>query len=684
MSLEDIVMNSKDLTDREGLDAGGFGMVSLCLHRTCGLVVLKKVYTGYKNPKDSTALLEEGKIMHRLNHERVVKLLGIVLEMENYSLVIEYMQKGNLLAVLKQVEVPVSLKGRIVLEIIEGMAYLHSQKVVHKDLKPENILVNDDFHIKIADLGLATLKTWSRLVVEETRRRSRTNSKTAEDNAGTVYYMAPEHLRSVHTRATEKTDVYSFGIVMWVIYTGKEPYEDAINNSQLINCVINDDRPRLEDLPEDCPKEAKELMQKCWAKEPKDRPMFTECDKIFRKFFTCNQEQNVERDVADIKAKFPDPRPSIQRMESLQTDCDAEPPSIQPRDQPHSLHSSQGMMTTNSENEQIFKPSFNIPAEYEEPKEEVILEKKLQVELNYHQLGSRLDNISSPSYTEFPIQSSGMDSGRVFLGEPRNNASRVSDQFARQPEIPAFLTPYNFENRVLNQDIYGPDTRQEAYLQSQAPYMSVKPWHIPAGHHEPSQVPYHSVGIGQGPGPSLVPSTPTNPVPESSVINSYNIQQQQVRYLADMAETRDKMLNLNISNTKAVQIGNNNFMSIDAERPRTIQQSRNQVNRNLSYYEQHGVFESTSLLTEKQLQFLRDNVSRKWKLFARKLGFREPEIDEIDHDYDRDGLQEKVHQTLHKWQMKEGSKNATVGKVAIALCNMEETELLDQLISLNR
>lgn len=80
---------------------------------------------------------------------------------------------------------------------------------------------------------------------------------------------------------------------------------------------------------------------------------------------------------------------------------------------------------------------------------------------------------------------------------------------------------------------------------------------------------------------------------------------------------------------------------------------------------------------------MRDNLSRKWKEFARIVGFRPPEIEEIDHDYDRDGLKEKVYQMLRKWQMREGSKNTTVGKVATALYCLKDTDLLSQLIRLN-
>ncbi|KAL1279722.1 hypothetical protein QQF64_014322 [Cirrhinus molitorella] len=137
----------------------------------------------------------------------------------------------------REVQVPISVKGRIILEILEGMVYLMENQVIHKDLKPENILVDKNFHIKIADLGLATSQMWSKLTKEESRRQSRLGKKSCFPTAGTLCYMAPEHLKSINTRSTEKSDIYSFAIVVWVILTGREPYENARSEEHICHCV---------------------------------------------------------------------------------------------------------------------------------------------------------------------------------------------------------------------------------------------------------------------------------------------------------------------------------------------------------------------------------------------------------------------------------------------------------------
>lgn len=276
MSLDNIKMTSSDLLEREDLDSGGFGKVSLCFHRIHGFVILKKVYTGPNRAEYNEALLEEGKMMHRLRHSRVVKLLGIIIEEGNYSLVMEYMEKGNLMHVLKaKTSIPLSVRGRIIMETVEGMCYLHGEGVIHKDLKPENILVDSDFHIKIADLGVASFRTWSKLTTEEHNEQRKINN-TFKKNGGTLYYMAPEHLSDINARPTEKSDVYSFGILLWAIFANKEPYENAICEKQLLICINSGNRPDVEDIIEHCPQEIIHLMEHCWQASPENRPTFPE------------------------------------------------------------------------------------------------------------------------------------------------------------------------------------------------------------------------------------------------------------------------------------------------------------------------------------------------------------------------------------------------------------------------
>ncbi|KFZ67315.1 Receptor-interacting serine/threonine-protein kinase 1, partial [Podiceps cristatus] len=662
MSLEDIHMNTQDLLEKKQLDAGGFGTISLCVHKKHGYVVLKKVYTGPQRTEYNASLLEEGRIMHRLQHDRVVKLLGIILEDGNYSLVMEYVDRGNMMKVLQKLSLPLSVKGRFVLEITEGMLYLHDQGFVHKDLKPENILVDTDFHIKIADLGVASFKNWSRLTQEETVRQKQIKS-TCQNNAGTLFYMAPEHLRCVNVKPVEKSDIYSFGIVIWAIFANKEPYEHGINEAQICFGIINGNRPDIKEITDTCPVEVIDLMTQCWEQEPEKRPTFAEISQRYKPFYYQNLEKNIEDDLKELKKMWPESNELLNRMQSLQIDAVAEDTSNGQVDQPNSLHSSQGPMTSQV-NEALFAAfPENQPVESCEtsftPADN--LERKLQREYNYHVHGSWMDKAIPPV---------------VYTPEMREEERRrrVSyDPFAKPSPSPQRSELYpRAEKTGSNTNLYF--------------------WPQPAA----TKPKWGNVDIFYRPNPNSVLTGNTEdlyglcsasnvslskpPVPESG----QNLQSQtNANWYPKNADTDiEDAIKYNISNSSGIQIGSYNHMKIE-EHNQHISTSPVATEATYMHYEAMGIFDNTTVLTDKHLNLVREKLAKQWKHCARKLGFCDPEIDEIDHDYERDGLKEKVYQMLLKWVMREGSKGATVGKLAKALFGCRRLDLLTSLMQIN-
>ncbi|XP_011839996.1 PREDICTED: receptor-interacting serine/threonine-protein kinase 1 [Mandrillus leucophaeus] len=628
MSLNVIKMKSSDFLERAELDSGGFGKVSLCFHRTQGFVIMKTVYKGPNCSEHNEALLEEAKMMNRLRHSRVVKLLGVIIEEGNYSLVMEYMEKGNLMHVLKaEMSTPLSVKGRIIVEIIEGMCYLHGKGVIHKDLKPENILVDDDFHIKIADLGLASFKMWSKLSKEEHNELKEVDS-TSKKNGGTLYYMAPEHLNDVNAKPTEKSDVYSFAVVLWAIFANKEPYENAICEQQLIMCIKSGNRPDVDAIIEYCPREIISLMKLCWEANPEARPTFPGIEEKFRPFYLSQLEESVEEDVKSLKKEYSNENAVVKRMQSLQLDCVAVPPSRSnsATEQPGSLHSSQGLGMGPVE-ESWFAPSLEHQQEENEPS----LQSKLQEEANYHLYGSRMDR----QMKQQPRQN-------VAYNREEERRRRVShDPFAQQ-------RPYeNFQNTEVKGTAYS----------SAASHGNAVPQ--PSGLSSQPQVPYRnnvlysSHGFGTRP---LDPGTAGprvwyGPIP-SPMSSLYKIPVPETNY---------------VGNTPTMP-----FTSL----PLTGKWVFDSHNLVFFYFSENN----TTSLTDKHLDPIRENLGKHWKNCARKLGFTQSQIDEIDHDYERDGLKEKVYQMLQKWVMREGIKGATVGKLAQVLHQCARIDLLHHLI----
>ncbi|XP_072459783.1 receptor-interacting serine/threonine-protein kinase 1 [Notamacropus eugenii] len=698
MSLDDLEMKTDDLLEKEQIDSGGFGMVSLCFHRRHGLVILKNVYTGPKRNEYNAALLEEGKIMHRLKHNRVVKFLGFILEDGNYSLVMEYMEKGNLMKVLKTTSVPLSVKGRMILEVIEGMCYLHREGVIHKDLKPENILVDDDFHVKIADLGVASFKTWSKLTKEENNRQRKINTAAkvntdhlgtmARADAGTLLYMAPEHLNDINAKPTDKSDVYSFAIVLWAIFANKEPYENAICEKQIITCVGNGNRPNVEEIDEKCPKEIINLMVRCWNGNPDDRPTFSEIDQEFRPFYLKQFEEQVEEDVKNLKKAYPAPNEVVKRMQSLHIDSVPVPPSRTNSEQPNSLHSSQEL-GNGCIDESMFAPyPENQPVESEVSPEPMSLQSKLQEEANYHLFGSRMDKLTNSQFRSAAAKREEERRRRVshdpFTGpaQPQkhefyknnfmsgmgschpiaNNHSNLLQQ-PTEPSTPLQVPLLNnhqvFGSRSIDSrtsNIYGLNLNTAT-----TPFKISVP-ESTTGANMPT-LPFSTTGQARGMESRIntFPFVPSFPVP---------------------ATGREDAIKIKFVNSTGIQVGRSNIMMID-DTSLPIENISTNIQQEPESKYLH-IFGDTTSLTDKHLDPVRDNLGKIWKKCARRLGFTESQIDEIDHDYDRDGLKEKVYQMIQKWLMREGNKGATVGKLARALYECQRKDLLNILISVSQ
>ncbi|XP_021241066.1 receptor-interacting serine/threonine-protein kinase 1 [Numida meleagris] len=678
MSLDDIHMSTEDLLEKQQIDAGGYGTISLCLHRTHGYVVLKKVYTGPQRTECNASLLEEGRIMRNLQHDRVVKLLGVILEDGNYSLVLEYVCRGNMMKVLQKFPIPLSVKGRFILEIIEGMLYLHAQGIVHKDLKPENILVDKDFHIKIADLGVASFKNWSRLTKEETCRQKKIKS-ASQNNAGTLFYMAPEHLDNVNVKPVEKSDIYSFGIVIWAIFANKEPYEHGINEAHIYFGIIRGNRPDIEEITEECPDEIIIIMKQCWEQEAEKRPTFAEVAKKYMPFYYKNLEENIEDDLKKIEETWPESEELLQGMKSLQIDASPVDTSNGQTDQPRSLRSYEDQI-----NEALFAACpENQPVESCETSfmSSDNLERKLEREYDYHAFGSRMDKSVPPA---------------IYTSEMREKERRrkVShDPFAKVSSVPQWSELYHkAENIGSNTNPWFWPPQVAAATQGNLDHFY--------GSKLNNLLPGNTEDLHEPCSPNAF-SLSKYPVPESrpNLGSQSSVTQQQknadtdtgIKVSASFTRgtftyyppappiTREDSVMYNITNSSGIQIGSHNHMKIE-EQNQHISASSLATEASYSHYKSTGIFDNNTALTEKQLNLVRENLSKQWKHCARELGFSNSEIDEIDHDYERDGLKEKVYQMVHKWVMREGSKGATVGKIARALFACRKLDLLDGLM----
>eukprot|EP00775_Hariotina_reticulata_P012693 gene12693-12824_t len=175
----------------------------------------------------------------------------------------EFCDSGDLSSVLRTLRNVLEPTSQGFMGAAEGLAHLHARHIVHGDLNARNVLVcvQDTFSgqqavAKVSDFGLS---------------RSLTMSHRTTETQGTITHMSPERLTS--GRMSPAADVFAFGVMMWEVWTGKSAFKGMHFGQVCQAVVMQDARP---DVPADMPLEYHELMVRCWAREPFQRPTMTE------------------------------------------------------------------------------------------------------------------------------------------------------------------------------------------------------------------------------------------------------------------------------------------------------------------------------------------------------------------------------------------------------------------------
>lgn len=265
------IIKSCDLEEMRELGSGTFGTVYHGKWRGTDVAIKRindRCFAG--KPSEQERMIDdfwnEAIKLADLHHPNVVAFYGVVLDGPGGSVatVTEFMVNGSLRNALQKSERNLDKRKRllIAMDVAFGMEYLHGKNIVHFDLKSDNLLVNlRDPHrpiCKVGDLGLSKVKCQT-LISGGVR--------------GTLPWMAPELLNGSSSLVSEKVDVFSFGIVMWELLTGEEPYADLHYGAIIGGIVSNTLRPPV---PESCDPGWRSLMERCWSSEPSERPSFTE------------------------------------------------------------------------------------------------------------------------------------------------------------------------------------------------------------------------------------------------------------------------------------------------------------------------------------------------------------------------------------------------------------------------
>src|ERR1041385_3321947 len=183
----------------------------------------------------------------------------------NYIMVMEFASLGSLYAYLNN---NMTWKERItaLLDISIGLNTLHNNGLIHQDFHPGNLLFNNQKALLITDFGLCNQTSQSSL---------------SNDIYGVMPYVAPEVLkRKPYTKAA---DIYSFGMIMYFIATGNQPFANCAHDEFLAIRICDGNRPEINE--QEVPECYIDLMKKCWNSDPNNRPGISEIETLIREFY---------------------------------------------------------------------------------------------------------------------------------------------------------------------------------------------------------------------------------------------------------------------------------------------------------------------------------------------------------------------------------------------------------------
>lgn len=197
------------------LGSGGMGEVYLANDKQLDRrVALKFISSELIDDRAArTQLVTEAKAIARLDHPSICQIFSLQETKNEAFLVMQYVDGVTLSELLKSGPLSETQQKNLIEQLISGLAHIHERHLIHRDLKPGNIMITADGKLKILDFGLAT------------RARKSVSRSRNPTTPGTIRYMSPEQLRGEELSLS--TDVFSLGVVMFEIVTGKHLFPQS-------------------------------------------------------------------------------------------------------------------------------------------------------------------------------------------------------------------------------------------------------------------------------------------------------------------------------------------------------------------------------------------------------------------------------------------------------------------------
>lgn len=258
--------NTRDLTEEyeiEGqLGEGGYGKVYLARHKRMNLLrAMKVISIDSKTSEERTD--EEIELLKKLDHPNIIKLFEYFIDEDNYYLITEYCNGGDLFDLIKKKQKFSELSAAyIMFQIFRALIYCHNtHHLVHRDIKLENIVIfrkinaeDDLYDIKLIDFGIA--KIFNKCEKNKDKRIK-----------GSLNYMAPEALQGNYD---EKCDIWSCGVILYILLIGNYPF-DGNNKAEIIKKIKKGQYTFPEGFEAAASPEIKDLINYCLKLDPDER-----------------------------------------------------------------------------------------------------------------------------------------------------------------------------------------------------------------------------------------------------------------------------------------------------------------------------------------------------------------------------------------------------------------------------
>ena len=263
---------------RSKIGEGGMGEVYLALDTKLDRkVALKILPSGLGTNQDRMRrFTQEAKAAAALNHPNIAHIYEVGEHNGIHFIAMEFIDGHTLRELIhgKQTGLPKLL--RYLQHVAEGLAKAHAAGIVHRDLKPDNIMVTREGHAKILDFGLAKLIEPQALPGRSGTSDSEVATAIIRQHStpgavlGTVGYMSPEQAQGLTTEIDQRSDIFSFGCLLYEAATGQRAFESE-SAIDTLHKIVHAPAPQVKDVNPSAPADLTRVVRRCLAKDPDER-----------------------------------------------------------------------------------------------------------------------------------------------------------------------------------------------------------------------------------------------------------------------------------------------------------------------------------------------------------------------------------------------------------------------------